>query len=355
MQRAFTLLINTMKTMINLKHQLTLSLSLILLLSVTLVTPVRAAEVVNVYSARHYDTDLAVYKNFESRTGIKVNLIEAASDTLIERIVNEGEYSPADILITVDAGRLYRAEQRDIFAATQSATLEQRIPAHLRHPDGLWFGLSKRARVIIYRAATGKPEGLNDYQDLAKPEFKDQICVRSSSNIYNISLLASLVEHQGAAAAESWTKAVVSNLARKPQGNDTANIRSVAAGECGLSIVNTYYVARLLAEGDKDGSAVGVLFPNQASVGTHVNISGGGILKHAPNRANALKLLEYLSEPEAQSLYVKGNHEYPIVPNAKLDGVLQQLGSFTEDTINASVLGKNQTTAVKIFDRAGWY
>lgn len=325
-----------------------------LLLSMAYVSAM-AAEVVNVYSARHYDTDLEVYKNFETSTGIKVNLIEAASDALIERIVNEGKYSPADLLLTVDAGRLYRAEQRGIFSATQSLALEERVPEHLRHPEGFWFGLSKRARVIIYRKADGKPEGLNNYEDLAKPEFKGKICVRSSSNIYNISLLASLVEHLGEAQAETWTKAVVSNLRRKPQGNDTVNIRSVASGECAFSIVNTYYVARLITAGDEQGQAVGLIFPNQGSSGAHVNISGGGILKHSPNKANALKFLEYLSEPATQELFVRGNHEYSIVKGAEMDGVLKELGEFKEDTINTSLLGENQATAVKIFDRAGWY
>lgn len=316
---------------------------------------VSAEEEVNVYSARHYDTDLAVYENFETLTGIKVNLIEAASDALIERIVNEGKYSPADVLLTVDAGRLYRAEEREIFSPAESEILEQRVPAHLRHPEGLWFGLSKRARVIIYRKADGRPDRLNSYEDMAKPEFKGQICVRSSSNIYNISLLASLVEHMGEAEAENWTKSVVRNLARKPQGNDTANIRSVASGECKLSIVNTYYVARLLAAGSEEGQAVGLIFPNQESSGTHVNISGGGVLKYSPNRANAIKFLEYLTEPATQELFVKGNHEYPIPEGAKTEGILLELGDFKEDTINASLLGQNQSSAVKIFDRAGWY
>jgi len=328
---------------------------LIGLMLASVCSTVFANEIVNVYSARHYDTDLAVYKNFEAKTGIKVNLIEAASDTLIERIVNEGEFSPADILLTVDAGRLFRAEQRGIFAPTNSSVLIERVPPHLRHPDGLWFGLSKRARVIIYRKADGKPEGLNNYEDLAKPAFKDQICVRSSSNIYNISLLASLVEHLGDEEAEAWSKAVVSNLRRKPQGNDTANIRAVASGECAVSIVNTYYIARSIDAGDAEGLAVGLIFPNQNTNGTHVNISGGGILKHAPNKENALKFLEYLSEPETQTLFVEGNHEYPIVSGAEVHGVLQQLGEFKEDKLNASVLGQNQEAAVKIFDRTGWY
>ncbi len=310
--------------------------------------------VVNVYSARHYDTDLALYSDFEKQTGIKVNLIEAASDTLIERILNEGKYSPADILITVDAGRLYRAEQKDIFSPFKSEVLEERVPAHLRHPDGLWYGLSKRARVVIYNAAKGKPEGLNTYEDLADPKFKGQICVRSSSNIYNISLLAAMVGRVGEEKAEEWTKGVVANFRRRPQGNDTANIRAVASGECALSIVNTYYVARQLASGSDVGKQVGIIYPNQETSGTHVNISGAGVLKHAPNRDNAIKFIEYLTENRAQYLFVEGNNEYPVVKGAKLTDTVKSMGAFKDDEINASELGKNQAAAVRIFDRAGW-
>ncbi len=313
-----------------------------------------AQQVVNVYSARHYDTDLVLYRDFEQQTGIKVNLIEAASDTLIERILNEGKYSPADILITVDAGRLYRAEQKGIFTPFRSEVLEARVPAHLRHPQGEWYGLSKRARVIIYNAKKGKPDGLNSYQDLANPKFRGQICVRSSSNIYNISLLAAMVGHMGEQAAEDWAKGVVTNLRRRPQGNDTANIRAVAAGECPLSIVNSYYIARLLANSDPIGKQVGIIYPNQESTGTHVNISGAGVLKYAPNRENAIRFLEYLTEQRAQSLFVEGNNEYPVVQNARVTEAVAGMGSFRDDEINASELGKNQAAAVRIFDRVGW-
>ena len=313
-----------------------------------------AAGVVNVYSARHYDTDLALYKDFEKRTGIKVNLVEAESDTLIERVVNEGKYSPADLLVTVDAGRLYRAEQRGIFSPLKSELLESRIPAHLRHKDGLWFGLSKRARVIIYNKAQGKPAGLNDYQDLAAPRFKRKICVRSSSNIYNISLLAGLVSHVGEVKAEQWAKGVVQNLRKPPSGNDTSNIKAVASGEGALSIVNSYYLARMLASEPSLEAKVGLIYPNQASTGTHVNISGAGILKHAPNRQNAVLFLEYLTEARAQTLFVAANNEYPVVSTAELTPILKKLGTFREDQLNASDLGKNQSAAVRIFDRAGW-
>ena len=314
----------------------------------------RANGAVNVYSARHYDTDLALYTDFTERTGIKVNLIEASSDTLIERIVSEGQYSPADILITVDAGRLFRAEQRGVFAPIQSKVLNERIPAHLRHPDGLWYGLSKRARVVIFNKKKGKPAGLSTYQDLADPRFKGQICVRSSSNIYNISLLASIIQHDGEKPAEAWARGVVANLKKRPSGNDTANIKAVASGQCGLSIVNSYYIARFLASGNQAADKIGILYPNQATTGTHVNISGAGVLKHAPNRESAIRFLEYLTEERAQSMFVAGNNEYPVVSTARASDALKKLGSFKEDKINASALGTNQASAVRVFDRAGW-
>ena len=314
-----------------------------------------AADVVNVYSARHYDTDIALYRNFEKQTGIKVNLIEAASDSLIERVANEGKYSPADILITVDAGRLYRAEKRNLFSPIESELLNQRIPTHLRHPEGLWYGLSKRARVIIFNKKSGKPDGLNSYEDLADARFKGRVCMRSSSNIYNISLLAAMVDHLGEEKAEAWAKGVVANMLTRPKGNDTSNIRAVASGGCQISMVNSYYIARMLADEDPVAEKIGILHPNQSSFGTHVNISGAGVLKYSPNRENAIKFIEYLTEASAQSMLVEGNNEYPVVVNSALGEVLTGLGEFKEDLINASVLGKNQAAAVRIFDRAGWH
>jgi len=312
---------------------------------------------VNLYSSRHYDTDLALYDNFTRETGIKVNRIEADADALIERIQSEGEFSPADILITVDAGRLWRAEEAGIFAPVDSAVLEERIPAHLRHPEGLWFGLSTRARIIIYNKAAGVPEGLANYADLADPKWKGQICVRSSSNIYNISLLSSIIAHQGAAAAEGWAKGVVANFKQAPQGNDTSMIEAVAAGQCRISVVNTYYLARYAAgEGAerKIFDAVGVIFPDQEGNGTHVNISGAGVVKTAPNRENAVKFLEYLTSESAQRYFADGNNEYPAAVGLKANSAVEQLGAFKADTLNAAEIGKGQAEAVKIFDRAGW-
>ncbi|MDP2131603.1 MAG: Fe(3+) ABC transporter substrate-binding protein [Erythrobacter sp.] len=312
---------------------------------------------VNLYSSRHYDTDLALYDDFTKQTGIKVNRIEADADALIERIRSEGEFSPADILITVDAGRLWRAEEAGVLAPVESAVLTERLPAHLRHPEGLWFGLSTRARIIIYNKAAGKPDGLATYADLANPAFKGDICMRSSSNIYNISLLSSIVAHKGADQAEKWAKGVVTNFKQAPQGNDTAMIEAVAAGQCRISLVNTYYLARF-AGGDAAQKAifdqVGVIFPDQDGAGTHVNISGAGVVKYAPNRENAVKFLEYLTSESAQRYFADGNNEYPAAIGLKANSAVETLGSFKPDTLNAAEIGRNQAEAVKLFDRAGW-
>lgn len=312
--------------------------------------------VVNVYSARHYDTDLALYQRFEEQTGIRINLIEGGSDGLIERIVNEAEFSPADVLITVDAGRLWRAQEAGVFQSVESTVLNERIPAHLRDPDGHWFGLSKRARVIVYNKAAGPPERLARYEDLADPGLDGKVCMRSSGNIYNLSLLGSLIEHNGEDSAGEWASGVVANFGRQPQGNDTAQLRAVAAGECGISIANTYYIGRLLGADDPQDRAVaeglGVLFPNQEDRGAHVNISGAGVTRHAPHRDNAVKFLEYLTSDDAQRLFAEGNNEHPVVGPAS--GPIAALGEFKEDAVSAAVLGANQALAVKTYDRAGW-
>ncbi len=315
-----------------------------------------AKAVVNVYSARHYDTDLQLYERFTEDTGIKVNLIEGNSDGLIERIVNEGEFSPADMLITVDAGRLWRAADRGVFQSVESAVLNERVPAHLRDPDSLWFGLSKRARVIVYNKVEGLPDDIARYEDLADGRLRDKVCMRSSGNIYNLSLLGSLIEHDGPEAAQQWATGVVANFHRRPQGNDRAQLRAVATGECDVSIANTYYIGRFMVSEDPADKAVvdgiGVLFPNQEDRGAHVNISGAGVARHAPNRANAVRFLEYLTSDYAQRIFAEGNNEYPVVGEAA--GPIAQLGLFKEDAVNASVLGANQALAVKTFDRAGW-
>ena len=315
-----------------------------------------ADEVVNVYSARHYDTDMAMYERFTEETGIKVNLIEGSSDALIERIKSEGQFSPADMLITVDAGRLWRAEKEGIFQPVDSAVLSERIPAHLRHPEGEWFGLSKRARVIAHKKDMALPAGFGTYEALADEAFRGQVCMRSSGNIYNLSLMASLIEAHGAPAAEAWAKGVVANFARTPQSNDTGQLKAVASGECTITIANTYYLGRLMASTKPEDKALmanlEIVFPNQDGRGTHVNISGAGVTKYAPNRENAIRFLEYLTSDFAQRLFAEGNNEYPI--SGPTTGPVAALGEFKRDDLNVSVLGENQTEAVKVYDRAGW-
>ena len=314
------------------------------------------ANELNLYSARHYDTDIALYENFTKETGIKVNLIEGKSDALIERIASEGELSPADVLVTVDAGRLWRAEERGIFQSIKSDILDDRIPANLRQADGKWFGISKRNRVIVIHTETELPMDINRYEDLADPSLKGLVCMRSSGNIYNISLMASVLEVAGTEGAANWAKGVASNFARDPQSNDTGQIRAVASGECKVSIANTYYIGRLLASGKPEDKAVidgiRVVFPNQSDRGTHVNISGAGVVASAPNKENAIKFIEYLTSDEAQRIFAEGNNEYPVIGEAT--GPISTLGSFKEDQISASILGIRQKEAVEIFDQAGW-
>ena len=327
-----------------------------LALMLTLVSAITHSESVNVYSARHYDTDMQLYTAFTEQTGITVNLIEGGSDALIERIVNEGKYTPADMLITVDAGRLWRAQERGIFQPIQSDVLNERVPVNLREADGHWFGLSKRARVIVHGKAFPPPVSVTSYEDLTNEALRGKICMRGSSNIYNLSLLASIIDATGSEGASTWAAGVVENFARNPQGNDTSNLNAVASGECGLTIANTYYIGRWLASDNKDAQALAnslqVIFPNQSGRGTHVNISGAGITKHAPNKENAIKFLEYLTSDFAQKIFAEGNNEYPIV--GETSGPITALGEFEEDDVNASVLGVNQAEAVRIYDRAGW-
>ena len=324
----------------------------------TLATPSAAADTeLNLYSARHYQTDEALYANFTKQTGIKINRIEAKEDELLERLKNEGSQSPADVFITVDATRLDQADQLGLFAPVKSSLLEARIPVHLRSPH--WFAFSTRARVILYNKRTVKPEDVVSYEALAAPKLKDQICVRSGSHPYNLSLLASIIAHQGAPKAEAWAKGLVANLARPPRGGDTDQIKAVAAGECGVALSNSYYFARLMRsekpEDRKTVESIGVIWPNQQTTGTHINVSGGGMLKHAPHKEAAVKFLEYLTSDEAQRYFADGNNEWPVVASVKVDNpALKALGSFKADTLPIAALSKELVTAQKIADRAGW-
>ena len=314
--------------------------------------------VLNIYSARHYQTDEKLYEGFTEATGIEINRIEGKDDALIERLKSEGRNSPADILITVDAGRLWRAEQADLFQPVDSDLLDERIPANLRHPDGLWFGFSTRARVIYYNKETIDPAGLDSYEDLADPKWAGEVCIRSSTNIYNLSLLGSIIEANGEEAAQDWAEGVVANFARDPQGGDTDQIRAVAAGECGISVGNTYYYFRLQRSDDPEdravAGAVGVILPNQDGRGTHVNVSGAGVAAHAPHPGNAKKFLEYLASDAAQAYFADGNNEFPAVASVEANETVQSLGDFKVDAVNVAVFGENQPTAQMIFDRAGW-
>lgn len=316
-------------------------------------------KVVNIYSARHYQSDEALYAEFTKTTGIRVNRIEAGEDALIERIRNEGAHSPADVLITADAGRLWRAEQLGLLQPVHSAMLDARIPPNFRDPGGQWYGFSLRARVIAYNKAKVKPEEIPTYESLADPKWKGRICVRSGMHVYNLSLLASLIEHLGKDKAEAWAKAVRANLARAPKGGDIDQLRGVAAGECDVALSNHYYYVRLARsskEADREvARKVAIVFPNQAGRGTHFNISGAGIVKYAPHRAAAVIFLEFLASDAAQRYFAEGNNEWPAVPGVKTSNpVLASFGNVKHDALNVSAFGRNQAAAQKIFDAVGW-
>ncbi len=314
-------------------------------------------KVLNLYSARHYQTDEALYANFTQQTGIKINRIEGKEDELLERIKNEGANSPADVFLTVDAARLAKAHELGLFTPVASKTLESRIPAHLRTED--WFSFSTRARVIVYNKAAVKAEEIQNYDDLANPRLKGKLCTRSGSHPYNLSLMASIIAHQGETKAEEIARGMVANFARSPKGGDTDQIKAVSAGECGVTISNTYYVARLLRstkpEDVKTMEKVGIVWPNQGTTGTHINVSGGGVLKTAPHKDAAVKFLEYLASDQAQRYFADGNNEWPVVEGMKVaNPALDSLGKFKADKLPVKNLAMYQAKAQIIFDRAGF-
>ena len=315
-------------------------------------------DVVNVYSARHYDTDEQLFAAFTQETGIEVNLIEAGADELIERIRSEGENSPADVIVTVDAGRLWRAEQAGILAPVESDVLADAVPESLRHPEGYWYGLAQRIRGIVYNRETVDPSEISSYEDLADDAWEGRVCIRSSSNIYNQSLVASMIDAHGVEATEAWASDLVDNFARDPQGGDTDQIRAVAAGECDVAVVNHYYLARLMASTDPADQAVaeqvGWIFPNQDGRGAHANISGAGVVANAPHPENAVRFLEFLTTPEAQRFFAEGNHEFPVVTGVPASPTAQSFGDFAIDAANVSVYGENNPEAVRLMDRVGW-
>jgi iron(III) transport system substrate-binding protein len=312
----------------------------------------------NVYSARHYDSDDLIYKKFTDETGIKINVVAGKDDELIERIKSEGAQSPADVFITVDAARLWRAQQKSLFQPVKSQLLEQRIPASLRHPEGYWYGLTKRARVIVYNKAKVKPASLSTYEALAEPQWKGKVCIRSSGNVYNQSMLGSMLATRGEAATEKWSRGLVQNFARAPQGGDTDQLKAVAEGQCEVAVVNHYYLVRLQqSKNEKNremAAKIGVFFPNQSDRGTHVNISGAGVVANAPHKESAVRFLEFLSSPAAQNVFAQENEEFPAVTDVPLSAALKPLGTFKADTVNVNTYGQNSDAAVKIADRAGW-
>lgn len=320
-------------------------------------TPAFADGVVNIYSSRHYDNDEKLYAGFEKATGIQVNRIEDNADVLIERMKSEGSNSPADVFIAADAGRLWRAEEAGLLQPTDSEYIVSRIPDHYRHPDGLWAGYSKRARIIFYDKE-GVTEPPQTYAELADPKYKGMICTRSSSNVYMLSLLASIIENEGSEKAEAWAQGVWDNRARDPQGGDTDQLKAIVSGECAIVLANHYYFVRGLAgnvpglTGETD--KIAWVFPNQETTGTHVNISGAGMAVNAPNPENALKFLDYLATPEAQEYFAAGNFEFPVVEDVAEAGPVADLGTFKEDTMNLSKLGENQAEAQEIYDRVGY-
>ncbi|MEN3110821.1 Fe(3+) ABC transporter substrate-binding protein [Uliginosibacterium paludis] len=332
-------------------------LCLAVLSTVALSAAQAADQELNLYSARHYQTDEALYKNFEKATGIRINRIEAQEDALLERIRNEGANSPADVFITVDATRLAKADEMGLFAPVKSAVLEARIPEHLR--TGEWFAFSTRARVIVYNKLAIKRDDVQTYEQLADPKLKGQVCVRGGMHPYNLSLGAAMIAHEGEAKTEAWVKGLVANFGRAPKGGDTDQIKAVAAGECGVALANSYYVARMMRssapEDRKAVEAIGVVWPNQKTWGTHINVSGGGMLKTAPHKEAAVKFLEYLASDEAQIYFADGNNEWPTVAGVKVKNpALDRLGPFKADTLEIGKTSKGAIQAQKIFDRAGW-
>ena len=311
----------------------------------------------NLYSARHYDTDERLYSDFEEATGITINRIEGKADELIARMQAEGANSPADVLLTVDTSRLARAKDAGVLQSLDSAVLEARIPSYEQDADNQWFGFSQRARIIFYDKVDVTEPPLT-YAALADPKYKGQICIRSSTNSYMQTLLAAIVTHEGEEAARDWAAAVRGNFARDPQGGDTDQLRGIVSGECEIALSNTYYFARSFRDevtGVTEGrDMIGWVFPDQSGNGAHMNLSGGGLAKNAPNRENAVKFLEYLASDQAQIYFSEGNDEYPAVPGVAISASVAQLGFFKPDDVSLSEVAGNIPLAQKIYDQVGW-
>jgi len=320
--------------------------------------PSPAEKVVNVYTARHYDSDLALYEQFTRETGVKVNRIEGKADELVARMKAEDANSPADVLIAADAGALWRAQQAGLFQPVKSAALESRVPASFRDPDGAWYGFSRRARVVAYDAAKVKPEDVDDYAELASPRFRGKLCVRSSDSIYNLSLVGALIEAWGPQRAEAWARGVVANMARPPEGGDRDQIRAVAAGVCEVAITNSYYYLRMATGEDAADrpvtEKVKLAFPSLDGKGTHMNIAGLGMAQHAPNRENALRLMEFLTSAAAQTHIAANNSEFPVSPDLEAPESVKAYAGFAAHPMGAAAFARRQPEAQAVMSAAGW-
>lgn len=323
-------------------------------------------QVLNIYSARHYPSDDALYSGFTKASGIKINRVDADDAGIVSRLKAEGAASPADVILLVDAARLWRGEAEGLFQPIKSQLLDDAIPAQLRGKpttDGAsaWYGFSTRARIVVYDKIKVKKDDVDTYEELGDPKNKGKLCIRSGSHPYNLSLFGAVMEHLGEQKTEAWLKGMVNNMARAPKGGDTDQIKAVASGECGIAVTNSYYLARLMRSPKAEDQAVveriGVVFPNQGTWGTHVNIAGGAVARHAKNQANAIKFLEYLASPQAQEHFANGNNEWPAAKGVKLNNpALQAMGggSFKSETIPISVVGMNQVKVQQMLDRVGF-
>ncbi|TXH89022.1 MAG: extracellular solute-binding protein [Rhodoferax sp.] len=319
----------------------------------------------NLYSARHYPTDEALYSGFTQATGIKINRVDADDAGILARLKAEGSASPADLILLVDAARLWRAEVDGLFQPVKSKVLDDAIPEHLRakaSPEGsAWFGLSTRARIVVYDKLKVARSDVDTYEKLAAPQNKGKLCIRSGSHPYNLSLFGAMMEHWGAEKTQTWLAGLVTNMARSPKGGDTDQIKGVASGECGIAVTNSYYMARLLRSSNPEDRAVaekvGVVFPDQAGAGTHMNVAGGGVARYAKNRDNAVKFLEYLVSSQAQNHFANGNNEWPVAKGVKIDNAaLQSMsgGSFKSELIPVSAVGMNQVKVQRMLDQVGF-
>ena len=315
-------------------------------------------ESLTLYTHRHYDSDKLIFQKFEEKTGIKINVVKSSADELIQKMETEGDQSPADLLLTVDAGRLVRAKNKNLLQSANSAILNNKIPKHLKDSSNNWFGLTKRARVIVFNKETVNPSDLSNYEDLVNEKWKNKILIRSSNNIYNQSLMASIISNNGIDSAKVWAEGMVNNFARSPKGNDRDQVKAILAKEGDLAIINTYYLGKLINSKDSNevaaGNAVGVFFPNQENRGTHINVSGIGVSKSSKNKENAIKFIEFLISKDIQEIFANANYEYPVNKDAKSSKLLESWGEFNEDKLSLTKLGELNKKAVILFDEVKW-